>query len=265
MKRVVIVFLALAAIILNVHNASAQKPAAAHDFTVSDCDGANHHLFEELDNGKVVMMEFIMGCLPCVEGRKASSKIETQFASSNPGQLLVYTFGFSTNNDCTTMQSWMSDNNFSGMCFAGNDQIITNYGASLGMPTMVVVGGKDHKILYWKMGFSNKDTTAIQAAISQVLGSQASVSSTSSTESLTAYPNPAASSTTLTINCLTTDTRKIALYNSTGVKVLSIYDGNLTDGSHSYEFSTSAIANGTYYIRVTTAGKTAVLPLTVVH
>jgi hypothetical protein len=59
------------------------------------------------------------------------------------------------------MQSWMTDNGFIGSSFAGNDEIITNYGASGGMPAIVIVGGTDHKILYWKKGFSSKDTTAI--------------------------------------------------------------------------------------------------------
>ncbi|HET9136497.1 MAG TPA: T9SS type A sorting domain-containing protein [Candidatus Kapabacteria bacterium] len=265
MKRVCVVFLALAAIILSVHTASAQKPAAATDFTVTDCDGTEHHLFTELDNNHVVVMEFVMGCLPCVQGRSAINKVAQGYALSNPGQLQTYTFGFSSNVDCSSIQSWMTDNNFTGTTFAGNDDINTSYGAAGGMPTIVVVGGTNHKVLYWKKGFANKDTTAIKAAISQVLGSQASVASSNDNESLKVNPNPAASKATLTIDCLKSDSREIGLYNSAGILLLSIYTGNLTEGTHAIDFSTEAIVSGMYYIRVTTAGKTTVLPLTIVH
>ena len=265
MKRVCVVICAFTALLLSVHNVSAQKPATAADFTLSDCDGAEHHLFGQLDSNHVVIMEFVMGCLPCVQGRSALSMIEKSYSTSHPGQLKTYTFGFSGGVDCSSIQSWMTDNNFAGTTFAGNDDINANYGAAGGMPTIVIVGGTDHKVLYWKQGFSKKDTAAIKTAISQVLTPQASVASSNSNESLSVYPNPVASTATLQINCLTTDSREIALYNANGSKVLSIYNGNLSEGKHSLDIAPKTLSDGTYYIRVTTAGKTTVLPLTVVH
>ena len=40
----------------------------ALDFTLPDCDGVSHHLFDELDQGKVVILEFAMipSCQPCI-------------------------------------------------------------------------------------------------------------------------------------------------------------------------------------------------------
>jgi hypothetical protein len=61
MKRTRVVVCALVALLYGIQTASAQKPAAATDFTVSDCSGTEHHLFGELDNSHVVIMEFVMG------------------------------------------------------------------------------------------------------------------------------------------------------------------------------------------------------------
>jgi hypothetical protein len=244
--------------------ASAQKPAAATDFTLTDCDGADHHLFGVCDNGDVVMMEFVMGCLPCVQGRSSLTKIEKTFNTSNPGKIHTFTFGFSGGTECSSIQSWMTTNKFFGITFAGDDEINANYGSAGGMPTIVIVGGTDHKVLYWKQGFSNKDTTAIKAAISKVLP-QSSVLSSNSNESLSVFPNPSARSASLRVDCLNDEVRQVTLYNANGINVLPIFSDRLSIGEHTLKFSTEALASGTYYIHVTTAGKTSVLPLTIVH
>ena len=187
MKKYLMVFLLAAGISVT---ASAQKPATASDFTVSDCDGTEHQLFSYLDKGDVVAIEFVMGCLPCVSGRKALAKIEAEYAATHPGKFHLLTFGYSSSLDCSSMQSWMINNKFNGAYLGGDDAIISNYGASGGMPTICIVGGKDHKVLYWKKGFANSDTTAMKTAISKGL-TQASVAALSDNETFNFFPNPA--------------------------------------------------------------------------
>ncbi len=264
MKKTLLVFALLAANLFLSHPVVAQVPTTASDFTLTDCDGTAHNLFSTLDKGDVVAMEVVMGCLPCVQGRKALAKIEAEYAATHPGKFHIYTFGFTSSVDCSSIQQWMTSNNVSGVSFAGDDGVNTDYGASGGMPTIILVGGSDHKVLYWKQGFANKDTVAMKTAIAKIL-TQASVASSNSNESLSLYPNPSANSTSLKINCLTSDTRQAALYNTNGVNVLSIFDGKLSVGEHTINFSTNALASGKYYLHVTTAGKTSVLPLTIVH
>jgi hypothetical protein len=38
----------------------------AVDFNVNDCSGINHHLFAELDAGKIVVISFVMPCGGCI-------------------------------------------------------------------------------------------------------------------------------------------------------------------------------------------------------
>ena len=244
---------------------NAQGPTTATNFTLNDCDGTEHQLFTELDKGDVVAIEFVMGCLPCVQGRKALDKMEKSYAVSHPGKFHVYTFGYSEGVDCTTIGSWMSTNKFTGSCFGGVDSVISAYGAEVGMPTMSVVGGIDHKVLYWKAGYSNKDTTAMMAAISQVLQTSSVSPANNSNESLTLYPNPSSLSASLKINCLTEGVRTVTLFSAKGARMLSIFEGRLSTGEQRVDFSTKDLASGTYYVHVTTGGESTVIPLTVVH
>jgi hypothetical protein len=263
MKTKFFLFLAIAIFFFNLSAARAQQPLGASDFTLTDCDGTDHHLFDVCDSGHVVMMEFVMGCLPCVQGGKAMRTLESEFNGPYPGKIHLYTMSFSAGSPCSSIQSWMMSNNFSGTCFAGNGDVITNYGANSGMPTIAIVGGPEHKLLYWKIGFSNKDTAAIKTAIAQVL-TQASVAS-SLEESLSVFPNPSTSTALLKIVCKNDETHEISVYDANGVKALAIQHGLLSKGEHSLNFSTKTLASGSYFIHVTATGKTSVLPLAIVH
>jgi hypothetical protein len=45
-------------------NSSISQTAA--DFTANDCNGTSHHLFAELNAGKVVVVAFVMPCTDCI-------------------------------------------------------------------------------------------------------------------------------------------------------------------------------------------------------
>lgn len=264
MKKI-LYFLGLFLLLGCAESVDAQGPTTATDFTLNDCNGTQHQLFTELDKGDVVAIEFVMGCLPCVQGRKALDKMEASYAVSHPGKFHVYTFGYSEGVDCSSIQSWMSTNKFNGVCFGGDDTVISAYGAEVGMPTMCIVGGVDHKVLYWKAGFSNKDTTAMKTAISQVLQTSSVSPTNNGNESLAIYPNPSSLTASLKINCLTEGVRTVTLYSAKGTRVLSIFEGRLSVGDQTVDFSTKDLASGTYYVHVTTGGESTVIPLTVVH
>ena len=51
-------------LVLFVANISFAQTTAT-DFTTNDCNGISHNLFNELDNGNVVVIAWVMPCLPC--------------------------------------------------------------------------------------------------------------------------------------------------------------------------------------------------------
>ena len=62
----------------------------ATDFHVADCDGNSHHLFSELDSGKVVVIVWVMPCGPCATyALNAYAAVQT-YSSSHPNRVLFY-------------------------------------------------------------------------------------------------------------------------------------------------------------------------------
>ena len=60
------------------------------DFNATDCAGAPHQLFSELDGGKVIVLVWVMPCSSCIPGAKAAYNASASFASSNPGRVFYY-------------------------------------------------------------------------------------------------------------------------------------------------------------------------------
>jgi hypothetical protein len=160
------------------------------------------------------------------------------------------------------MQSWMNTNSILSTVFTGTTSIMEYYGA-FGMPTTVVVGGKDRKVLYIDTDGS-PNYTAIRAAINQVLTS-ASAPKMESNRIVTVTPNPSSSQATITFDCTKQSAIDVALYNATGSKIFDIYNGPLDIGNHELELRTNDLASGTYYIHISINGKTEIVPLTVAH
>jgi hypothetical protein len=170
-------------------------PTTAMDFTALDCDGAQHQLFTELDEGKVILLEFVMNCQSCENARTILETVEAEFAESHPGRFSIYTMSYTNSTTCEKMKAWpVVKNHQPSTSFVGVSDQLEYYGG-FGMPTIVVVGGKDHKILYSSIGFPHQDTSIVkevQKIIDAVAGvlTQAAVE-VASNEPFALYPNPA--------------------------------------------------------------------------
>lgn len=84
MKKILLFILALA-LLQNVSIAQ-QAP----DFTLTDCNGASHHLYGDLAAGKAVIINFCAGwCGPC---RNADPKLESIYQQycQGTGNVKVY-------------------------------------------------------------------------------------------------------------------------------------------------------------------------------
>jgi hypothetical protein len=153
--------------VLLSHSVFSQSSAQA--WTKTDCNGNAQTLFSYLDNDQIVIMDFIMlGCASCVTATSYIEQINADYNASHPGK--VITFGMSYNNTatCTQMKSW-------GNSYGFNFQMIPNcasdvaYYGGMGMPTIVVAGGKNHSILYKTIGWKGDSDANIRGFIDQAL------------------------------------------------------------------------------------------------
>ncbi len=144
----------------------------ATDFTAPDCTSASHTLFTELNNGKVIVLVWVMPCAMCVDGAKAVSAAVQSYATSNPGKVMAYLSDDMGDQTCTDLNTWMTSNsvgtNFTVFGNAGNKIDESNYGGS-GMPHVVVLGGSDHKVYFNKKGTAANDVNGLKSAINAAM------------------------------------------------------------------------------------------------
>lgn len=146
-----------------------QAQTTALDFTTTDCSGNPHHLFAELEAGKVVVISYIMlGCSPCIVGTTNLKGLVAGYEATHPGRVKLYSFGYLDSYTCAQMQNWKSTNNFQHPMFTGGESQVAYYGG-MGMPTIVVLAKDNHEVLYKKLGFLISDKPAITAAIEEGL------------------------------------------------------------------------------------------------
>jgi hypothetical protein len=148
---------------------TARAQTTAMDFEMQDCEGVDHHLFDELDEGSVVVISFVMmNCSSCIDATHVLRTITDGYAASNPNRVKLYSFGYLDSYTCAQMLAWRGLGAFIHPVFTGG-QAQTDYYGGAGMPTIVVLGTDNHTVLYRKLGFEEGDQPAITAAIDEGL------------------------------------------------------------------------------------------------
>ncbi len=219
----------------------------AQDWTRTDCDGTSYNLFTDCDSGNVVIMEFVMmNCSSCVTAAKGLHPIVTDYETSHPGKVKIYSISYNNTTTCTSMQNWKKTSGATWPVFTNGASDISYYGG-FGMPTIVIVGGKDKTIYFQKMGYSTSDNATIRKSIDDAIGGTASVKNVKQSTSLVSlYPNPASNLLRFTLgNDLVVSSVKV--FSMTGAEVLS------ANHLSSNELNISSLSNGVYYVSLTTA------------
>ncbi len=166
MKKITISLIAVL-VLASTIRLSAQT--VAMDFTQADCDGSSHHLFSELDQGKVIILTFVeLGCSSCIVATNGLKNIVPQFAISHPDRVKVYNIGYTNSYSCSQMLNWKSSNGFTFPVFTGGSTQVNYYGG-MGMPTIAIVGANTHTVYFKKLGYESTDDPDIISAIQTAL------------------------------------------------------------------------------------------------
>ncbi len=146
---------------------SSNAQTVATDFTQDDCNGNTVHLFEYLEQNSVVILEFFMdNCNPCIEAGDDLLPHYNQLQMDYPGHVDWYHFGFNNSYTCETVLNWVNENGYPSRPFTNGAAMVAYYGG-FGMPTIVVVAGVDHEIIYSEVGYSSGDDALVHQAIDE--------------------------------------------------------------------------------------------------
>jgi hypothetical protein len=246
----------LSAILLVLTAGIARSQSSAVDFTATDCAGTSHSLFTDLNDGKVVVIVWVMPCSMCINDALGAHDAVQTYASSHPGKVLYYLVDDVGNTDCGTLKAWASQNGISGddIIFFGNagstiDE--NNYGGP-GMPHVAVVGS-DKKIYFNEQNGAD-DFSAIQQAIGQALNPTGVKEAPSQIERPSVYPNPARES--IMVQHLSSDLSgvQLSVTNLLGQTVMTQTGGILTARKNELKLNISSLKNGVYFLNVNDNG-----------
>lgn len=253
MKKILI---AVSLILASFGMTNAQTTAT--NWTAQDCGSTNRTLFTELDNGKIVVLVWVMPCGSCVNGAKAAYNAVQSFAASNPGKVLYYLADDLGDASCSDLSTWITSNsigNLSNMTLfsnAGNVIKESDFGGT-GMPHVVVIGGTDHRIYYNKKNSATNDQSGITTAISNAISATTGISSVSNEVKFSVSPNPVHETVTITS---TKAIEKVVVLSMTGQV---IKEETFTHGNNNPSIALSGIAAGVYTIKVTdVSGKSGI-------
>ena len=253
MKRTLMI---ITAILTNLGFAYAQTTAT--DFITNDCNGISHNLFDELDNGNVIVIAWVMPCGPCATYTIPAYSAVQSFANSNPGQVSFYLVDDFANTNCATLTNWGNSNNMPlNTTFSSSDISMSDYGTN-GMPKVVVLGGVDHTI------FLNKNDNKInfigvQGAINDALNAPLGIEQAEiSRFQLLTFPNPTNNILNVSYAKGKSETITFSVIDVLGKIV--IQENKLTKS-----IDVSSLNNGNYFLKVSSEKISESIPFAVNH
>jgi hypothetical protein len=97
-------------------------------------------------------------------------------------------------------------------------------------------------------------TALVLTSTEQATGIESDVANPKSYFLLSNYPNPFNSSTTIRLSMAESGSVKLNIYNSLGVKIQSLFSGNLDTGEHLISWNASRFPSGIYFVKAETNG-----------
>ncbi|NQT77059.1 MAG: T9SS type A sorting domain-containing protein [Bacteroidetes bacterium] len=229
----------------------------AVDFTCTDVHGHTWNLFELLDSGQYVCIDFFFcSCGPC---QIAAPKINEsyEYFGCNSGDVNYFAMDTGDDNaacilfDETYGVTYPTISGVEG----GGTQVCNAY--SIGAYPTVILIAPDRTILeqdIWPIPTAQTIIDALEShgleqhdcpppiAIEEPAASIARISSV--------YPNPVNELAHIEIYSEEVVNASLEVYNSLGIEVMESMNINLKEGINTIEFSVADLSTGTYFIRI---------------
>ncbi len=238
----------------------------AYQFVGADCNGNMHNLFADLDAGKAVALHFYMpNCGSCPPPAQDIQAMADQINATHPGMVKGYAFPFQNSTDCAYSQSWVNSNNLSSLFVpmdSGAYQVA--YYGGFGMPTVVLLGGIDHRIMFSTLSFTSSDTTIMRDSILALFGATGFNDLPAEVSAFNVFPNPANKEVSVKINVNQSSNLLIDITDISGKQVAIILNEK-QNGLFTKQYNIENLPNGNYFVRLQANGKTVTQKITVNH
>jgi len=222
------------------------KAQIATNFTEEDCDGISHTLFDELDEGKIIVIAWVMPCGSCSHyGSRAYDAVQT-FSESHPGKVEFYLTDDYATTPCSSISNWGVTNSMENhIAFSSEAINMSDYGTD-GMPKVVVLAGKSHDVLYNQNNGSISFDGVVEA-ITTALTTVGIDETLALNNCLSIFPNPSNGIVSVEFNL--PENAMLEVFNLLGDKVLEInLDEYIANKKTSIEVDLSSQNDGMYLV-----------------
>lgn len=250
-------YLVLLLMIIFGFNVNAQCPLTnAVDFTVTDINGQQHKLFNYLDSGKYVLIDFFYTtCGPC---QQTAPKVQGAYENfgCNTGNVIFLSIDQGDNN----AEIAQFDNTFGIHCpgisglEGGGNAVVSTYGIT-SFPTVILIAPNKNIVKQdiWPI--------ADAAYLNSVISGQGGIpkacsngindgSESKKNQILSLYPNPASEIATLKLELLNKSSIQVLVYNIIGAKVVELPVITYEEGIHSVQIPLNTLENGSYFVKI---------------
>ena len=228
---------------------STSAQTTAPNWTAKDCNNMSHTLHTELNDGKVVVLVWVMPCVSCLGPAKTAYASVQNFAASHPDKIVYYMVDDYGDASCADLSSWVTSNNIgdaSKMTFfdnTGNTISMKDFGGN-GMPKVVVMGGSEHKIFFNKNNSAANDATGINSAITSALDAATNVSTLENSLKFSVSPNPVTDRLIINHSKAVKNVKIIAMNGQVVSEV------NFENGKKNPVIELNDLPKGTYIIKI---------------
>lgn len=155
----------------------------AKNFNCNDCNGNKHDLFNELDSGYIIVLDWVMPCISCIAPSKTAYNIVQSYSDSFPGKIRMYICDDLADTYCFSLTSWANNNSMPNTIkFSDTSIKMEDYGFP-GMPKIVILGNKSHYVYFNEVDFEAGNITKIQNALNDALAGKAAINKIKNIES----------------------------------------------------------------------------------
>ncbi len=259
----------LAAGILMISAGSLSAQTTAMNFNRNDCNGLNHNLFNELDAGNAVILEFFMNnCSSCITAGQTMETMKAALLAQYPGKIKSYAIGYTNSYNCTLVKNWVTNNGFTSTPMDSGATQVAYYGG-FGMPTIVILGGGTmHSVLgNTYVGFTSSDTTQMAIDIRNFLNSSVGVNGVAPfITDLKVFPNPSTDFITASLSINEATSTSITIVDLLGKTCAKIsVNEKLQAGLTNKKINVANLAEGSYFLQISGNGKTVSRKFTIIR
>jgi hypothetical protein len=246
---------------------SAVNAQEAFQFTGEDCNGNAVDLYADLDAGKAAILIFYMpDCGACPPPAAQLQEMANNVMNDFPDMVKGYAFPFLDIYDCASVQSWVDDSHVPFFAPMDSGEYQVAYYGGFGMPTVVLVGGLDHRVLFSTLSYFTSDTTIIRDSIYRLFGVETGITETmQQLHDLQLYPNPTSAVVTISGTGVADAELLVDVINVAGTTVLSTNIHTTSDKEFQLSLQTEALPQGIYTARIKQADSMQTLQFVIIH